>query len=170
VTAPKIIPSGQKLVGLVLPVMTVYHETRNLLDTLQQAHLENPAAHAIYSELGEGLARLVPQNFIDLYEPDRFVHIERYMKAMGIRAQRAALDFEKDRVKDRDVQPFQDSLNRLLENLSAYASREKRDAIEEFFWMIEEFKVSVFAQELKTAFPVSKKRLQTKLGQIERMI
>jgi ATP-dependent helicase HrpA len=36
--------------------------------------------------------------------------------------------------------------------------------------MLEEFKVSVFAQELKTAFPVSKKRLQSQLKQIERMV
>jgi ATP-dependent helicase HrpA len=36
--------------------------------------------------------------------------------------------------------------------------------------MIEEYKVSVFAQELKTAVPVSKKRLEKKLAQIKRMI
>jgi ATP-dependent helicase HrpA len=36
--------------------------------------------------------------------------------------------------------------------------------------MIEEYKVSIFAQELKTAVPVSKKRLQEKLSQIMRMI
>ena len=106
---------------------------------------------------------MMPENFIGLYDPDRLVHIERYMKAGGIRAQRAAVSFEKDRVKHKVIQPFQDSLNQLLKDLSAYASKEKRSAIEEFFWMIEEFKVSVFAQELKTAFPVSKKRLQDKL-------
>ena len=32
--------------------------------------------------------------------------------------------------------------------------------VEKFHWMIEEFRVSLFAQELKTAFPVSIKRLQ----------
>jgi ATP-dependent helicase HrpA len=35
--------------------------------------------------------------------------------------------------------------------------------------MVEEYKVSIFAQELKTAVPVSAKRLQQKLKQIERM-
>jgi ATP-dependent helicase HrpA len=35
--------------------------------------------------------------------------------------------------------------------------------------LIEEYKVSVFAQELKTAVPVSKKRLEKKLKEIERM-
>jgi ATP-dependent helicase HrpA len=36
--------------------------------------------------------------------------------------------------------------------------------------MIEEYKVSIFAQELKTACPVSKKRLEKKLAEINRMI
>jgi ATP-dependent helicase HrpA len=36
--------------------------------------------------------------------------------------------------------------------------------------MIEEYKISVFAQELKTALPVSQKRLSSKLKEIERMI
>jgi ATP-dependent helicase HrpA len=36
--------------------------------------------------------------------------------------------------------------------------------------MLEEFKVSVFAQELKTAIPVSAKRLDRKLKEIDRMV
>jgi len=36
--------------------------------------------------------------------------------------------------------------------------------------MVEEFKVSIFAQELKTPFPVSTKRLEKKLKEIERMV
>jgi ATP-dependent helicase HrpA len=141
-----------------------------LLSSLQLSLSANAADVSIFEELSEELARLVPENFLDLYEPDRFPHMERYIKAVGIRAQRAAIDFEKDRAKQNEIQAFQDSLNRLLADLSAHASDEKRGAIEEFFWMIEEFKVSVFAQELKTAFPVSKKRLQEKLKEIQRMI
>ena len=50
------------------------------------------------------------------------------------------------------------------------ATEEKRKAIEEFFWLIEEYKVSLFAQELKTSIPVSPKRLDKKLKEIERMV
>jgi len=44
---------------------------------------------------------------------------------------------------------------------------EIRQAVEEFRWMVEEFKVSLFAPELKTAFPISPKRLAEKLKEIE---
>jgi ATP-dependent helicase HrpA len=36
--------------------------------------------------------------------------------------------------------------------------------------MIEEYKVSLFAQELKTPFPISRKRLDARMGEIERML
>ena len=48
--------------------------------------------------------------------------------------------------------------------------KQKKKAIEELKWMIEEYKVSLFAQEIKTAFPISVKRLEKKLQEIERMI
>ena len=45
-------------------------------------------------------------------------------------------------------------------------SPEARQAMEESRWMIEEFKVSVFAQELGTACPISPKRLDEKLARV----
>ena len=61
-------------------------------------------------------------------------------------------------------------MNQLLKELSPSVSDEKRQAIEAYFWMVEEYKVSVFAQELKTAMPISAKRLEMKLGEIGRMV
>ncbi len=58
----------------------------------------------------------------------------------------------------------------MKKELSPHASREKREAMEIYGWMIEEFKVSLFAQELKTAFPISKKRLDEKKREIDRMV
>ena len=46
-------------------------------------------------------------------------------------------------------------------------SEEKNKKIEELFWMIEEYKVSLFAQELKTPYPVSPKKLDQLIHEIE---
>jgi ATP-dependent helicase HrpA len=116
------------------------------------------------------LVRLVPESFVNLYDMDRLAHLTRYIKCMEIRAQRAPVDFGKDQAKARDVKIFSDRLNKMIKTLSPNASNDKREALEEFFWMIEEYKVCIFAQELKTAVPVSKKRLEKKLAQIMRMI
>ena len=123
-----------------------------------------------YEDLIGELERLLPESFVNLYEMERLVHVERYIKSVQIRAQRAVVDFEKDQAKLKEVKTFSSSLDELVKALSPNASDEKRLAIEEFFWMIEEYKVSVFSQELKTAVPVSKKRLEKKLAEIKRMI
>jgi ATP-dependent helicase HrpA len=150
--ATNIITSAKQLIENVLPIVSAYDETRRLVYRLQQANPNNATAVQFFNNIIEELVRLVPENFIELYDPDRLVHIERYVKAVGIRAQRALVDFEKDQTKQHEVHP-----------------EEKRKAVEEYFWMVEEYKVSVFAQELKTDFPVSKKRLQDKLRQIENL-
>ncbi len=55
----------------------------------------------------------------------------------------------------------------IAENLPSFATEEKRKAIEDLVWMIEEYKVSLFAQELKTPFPVSRKKLGDKLKYVK---
>jgi ATP-dependent helicase HrpA len=57
-----------------------------------------------------------------------------------------------------------------MNGLSPHASPEKREAMDAYRWMVEEFKISLFAQELKTQFPISKKRLEEKKVEIERMV
>jgi ATP-dependent helicase HrpA len=61
-------------------------------------------------------------------------------------------------------------LETMLANLGTEDSEEKRAEVEEFFWLLEEFKVSLFAQELKTVVPVSEKRLKQKIDRIRRMV
>ena len=84
--------------------------------------------------------------------------------------ERAAVDAEKDRIKAQQFGQFAATLQQLLDSLSSSTSDEKRAAVEEYYWMLEEFNVSLFAQELGTAIPVSEKRLLKKLTQIQRML
>ena len=82
----------------------------------------------------------------------------------------AYTDLEKDRSRESLVAPLVDQLNRMLQSMDTSTSAEKRAAVESFFWTIEEYKVSVFAQEVGTDGPVSVKRLNRLIGEIERMV
>ena len=168
--SPIIISHGRELLDGCLPVLIAYHKVRRELEKLRLANLDNLTVQNFYEDLIGELERLLPESFVNLYEMERLVHVERYIKSVQIRAQRAVVDFEKDQAKLKEVKTFSSSLDELVKALSPNASDEKRLAIEEFFWMIEEYKVSVFSQELKTAVPVSKKRLEKKLAEIKRMI
>jgi ATP-dependent helicase HrpA len=127
-------------------------------------------AVSFFEELTRELERLVPQTFIAIYDIRRLDHLPRYIQAAAIRARRAGVDFEKDQAKASEIIKFTNGLNQLLKELSPAVSDEKRQAIEAYFWMVEEYKVSVFAQELKTAIPISAKRLDKKLKEIRRMV
>ena len=77
---------------------------------------------------------------------------------------------EKDRIKSYQLENFVKTIHEISKTLSPQSTKEKRLALEEFRWMVEEFKISLFAQELKTLFPVSRKRLEERREEIERMV
>ena len=168
--ADRILPEGERLQKAVIPVLEQYGETRDMLYRLELRHGQKPLLAEFLSEMRRSLERLVPQNFVMLYSRERLTHLPRYLKALYLRAERGVMDLDKDQKKAGQVKPFSDDLNRFLESLDQTASDEKREAVETFFWMIEEFKVSLFAQELKTPYPISAKKLKNQAEQIRRMV
>ncbi|MCK7469143.1 MAG: DUF3418 domain-containing protein [Desulfosudis oleivorans] len=58
---------------------------------------------------------------------------------------------------------------RFKDDISVDCPEEKKKLIEELFWMIEEYKVSLFAQELKTPYPVSPKKMNILIEEIEKL-
>ena len=168
--SPILISRGQDLLDHCLAVLKAYQNLRKEFDKLKRANPNNHAVQNFCKALIADLVRLVPESFVNLYDMNRLTHLIRYIKCMEIRARRALVDFEKDQAKAKNVKTFSDRLDKMIKSLSPDASSDKREALEEFFWMIEEYKVSIFAQELKTAFPVSEKRLEKKLAEIRRMI
>ena len=76
---------------------------------------------------------------------------------MLIRAERAAVNPAKDAEKARQILPFAQKLAALRARIDLTA--DQKQSLEEFRWLIEELKVSLFAQELGTSVPISSKRL-----------
>jgi len=103
----------------------------------------------------------MPARFLEGIGYERLPHLHRYLKALQTRAERAALNPVKDQERLRQVAPYQEALKNLQTKL--FPSAGVKQQIEMFRWMIEEFKVSLFAQELGTAMPVSAKRLDQQL-------
>ena len=169
-TRKQILSTGQALLENVYPVLEAHHATRTQLLHLRNTNPTHRPLHQFIDGLADALAHLIPSNFIDLYDDRQLVHLPRYLAAYALRAQRAAVDLEKDQQKDTGIKPFVEALNHILNHLDPRSSNKKKQALEDFYWLIEEYKVSVFAQELKTAVPVSKKRLAKKLKEIERML
>jgi ATP-dependent helicase HrpA len=155
---------------MVTQVLEAYSAVRTEIRQLETANRNKDLMLHFLAERREDLSKLVPENFITLYAPDKLVRILRYIKALSIRAQRGVVSLEKDRSRAKDVLDLSSTLADLIAQLSASASDTKRTAVEEFYWLLEEYKVSVFAQELKTAVRISKKRLIETSKDILRMV
>ena len=107
-----------------------------------------------YPNMKSDVDRLVPADFPARTPPEQLAQIPRYLRAVELRAERAGLNPLKDTEKARALEPFAGWESRVPEN--------KREA---FRWLLEEFRVSIFAQELGTAVPVSAQRLKA-LGEL----
>ena len=165
--SPLILERGASLKERVQAALEAYQQVQTALQTMSDLKgAEEDPSWPIRRDLED----LLPPKFLDRYDAERLSHIPRYLKAMQTRAQRAANNVEKHRLKSAQVEGFKAWLQQFKDNLAPHASDAKRDALDAFRWMIEEFKVSVFAQEIKTAFPVSAKRLEQKRKEIERML
>ena len=163
------IPRGIKLKEAVIPVIQSLDDTFRLIRLLERRSSAGNSAIPVLASLKNELNALVPENFIALYDIEKYADLVRYMKAIRIRAERAVSDPLKEQKKAEKVSPYVESLRHLLDELTPDVSEEKKKETEAFFWMIEEYKISVFAQELKTPYPVSQKKLNSKLSQIRRM-
>jgi ATP-dependent helicase HrpA len=143
-------------IGAVAPPAPPRAQTLSFL-----ALLGAPAAKRTTHPLAAELASLVSSRFLERIAYDRLTHLARYLKALLIRAERAALNPAKDQERLRQLAPYQDALKKL--QAQPPRSPEAQRQREAFRWMVEEFKVSLFAQEVGTAMPVSPKRLDQQL-------
>jgi ATP-dependent helicase HrpA len=123
-----------------------------------------PAKPVRVSPVEQELNALMPKTFLQSLPFDRLGDFVRYLKALRVRAERASVNPAKDQARSQLVLPYVEALNRLVS--CQPRERATQETLEEFRWMIEEFKVSVFAQEIGTAIPISPKRLDEQLAKL----
>jgi ATP-dependent helicase HrpA len=88
-----------------------------------------------------------------------FGQLPKYLRAAARRAQRLREDVVRDRRLEAEVAPHEAAWRALAADPGGSAGAELRA----LRWMIEEFRLSLFAQELRTLGPVSAKRLEAQV-------
>ena len=109
----------------------------------------------------EQLSYLVHPGFVSATPADWLPELPRFLKAAGLRLER----FQRDSLKDQQrAASITIPWNRCLERLRA------QDSAPEFIryrWLVEEYRVSLFAQELGTSAPVSEARLNAQWNRVQ---
>ena len=117
-------------------------------------------AEDIYDAVETQLAWLVFPGFLKAVPPERLKHYDRYLRGIRVRIDRARSNPSGDRTKESRVAPYWEQYREAI--LGKGPKIANRDALAEYRWMVEEFRVSVFAPEVRAAIPVSEKRLDAK--------
>ena len=114
------------------------------------------------ADIGQQLQRLVPKRFLVSTPYAQLQHFPRYLKAVQARIDKARADPARDAVKLGELRPQDQRFWRLLAERKGV-----QDArLQEVRWLLEELRVSFFAQELRTPQPVSLKRLDKAWAQL----
>lgn len=134
------------------------------LDALFGARAPSPTAAVAAPAPGAAeLEALAPRDFLRRTPFDRLPHLPRYLKALAIRLDRAVANPPRDRERAQQVQKYADILKAFQ---AGRGSEERAREVEALRWMIEEYRVSLFAQELGTAGTISPKRLDEQVAKI----
>ncbi len=108
------------------------------------------------SDATQQLARLMPKRFLIQTPWGRLQHFARYLKAITARLDKLRADPARDAARLAELRPLEQRYWRVLAERKGVAD----ERLDEFRWLLEELRVSFFAQELKTPQPVSVKRLE----------
>ncbi len=161
---------GQQFINTTLKLGKKYQSCFELIQKLSLQYQKKEKTFTALSDLFKNLKNLAPRNFLDIYTYKKITHLNRYIACITVRAQRAADNPIKEEKKILQLAKY----NRLLESLLSYLSQrstlEKSQKIEEFFWLLEEYKISLFAPEIRTAVKISAKRLDKFLSKLSTMI
>jgi ATP-dependent helicase HrpA len=142
--------------GIALPAQEIARSVQMALERLGriQAALPNAPATAA-ADIRSQLAWLVPAGFLLHTPAERLREFPRYLQAIEQRLEKAKADPRRDAQLAAEVAPLE---VRYRERVKA-----ERGALppgdDAFRWMLEELRVSLFAQQLKTRVPVSARRL-----------
>ena len=154
---------GRERLGLLIQELS--RLVRQILDEWTLIRKRLPAAKAwpaAVADIEAHLARLVTPQFVRDIDRDHLQHLPRYLKAHNVRLDRlksgGAAALSRDQAALADWTHLWQSYERRARELARNGVQDER--IAQFRWQLEELRVSLFAQELKTPLPVSVKRLE----------
>ena len=111
-------------------------------------------------DVKQQLARLLQPGFLARTPWERLQHFPRYLKAAALRLDKLRADPARDAQRMAELAPLEQAWKREAGGRARLGGAGRSAAeLEQFGWLLEELRVSLFAQELKTPVPVSPKRL-----------
>jgi ATP-dependent helicase HrpA len=150
----RLLEVGRELATLAAQILDAYHQV-----ALQLGKPTIPAFAVAIQDVRQQLAHLIPKDFLTTTPDAWLLHYPRFLKAILLRLQKlTTAGHSRDAAYMAELTPFWTAYLERLKHNRAHNIHDP--ALDHFRWMLEEFRVSLFAQELKTSIPISAKRLE----------
>ncbi|BAW80683.1 ATP-dependent helicase HrpA [Candidatus Nitrosoglobus terrae] len=147
---------------LIGEILSEYHQIcKKLNSNLPLAWLGS------INDMRSQLNHLVYLGFINQTPATQLPHFLRYLKAIKLRLSRLEENPSRDQQRQTEIKPLWLNYQQKLE--TQYKDKEDKTsaALANYRWMLEEYRVSLFAQELGTLYPISAKRLKNQWQEIK---
>lgn len=141
---------AQEIGKVLLIILNEYSALNKKLQALSKSFPECVA------DIQNQLNWLLPKGFLLKKPWEQLAHYPRYLKAAQIRLERVRNSVDRDKQLMKDVMDLQLHWVRASSQLKG----QEDESLSQFAWQLQELRVSLFAQELRTPMPVSVKRLQ----------
>jgi ATP-dependent helicase HrpA len=159
----KRIEEGRSRLNLIAQeVARAVHAVLQELANATRKLKDSRPAKDVADDIGAQLQRLVPKRFALDTPWAQLQHLPRYLKAITARLDKLRADPARDAKLMSEVRPLEQRYTRRLAELKGV----KDARLDDFRWQLEELRVSLFAQELRTPQPVSVKRLDKVWSQL----
>jgi ATP-dependent helicase HrpA len=145
-------PTVRDVLNRVERVLGALHDVRVALPAEP-----TPAQADAIADIHAQLDALLPTGFVNATGVTHLMDLSRYLTAIGRRLDRLPQGLNADRERMLRVHALEDAYHELVEALSP--SRANMDDVRDIARLIEEFRVSLWAQQLGTARPVSEQRI-----------
>ena len=135
---------AQEMQRLAATILAEHAQVQKRVAGVQKAYPQ------VAEDVKQQCARLLQAGFLARVPWERLQHFPRYLKAVALRLDKLRADPKRDIQRMAELAPLEQAWKR---------ERKSSLELEQFGWLLEELRVSLFAQELKTPVPVSAKRL-----------
>lgn len=152
----ELVPTANAIAELAYEVLAAYHGIRQRLGagphvgTTALADIDGQLRHLCYP----GFLSATPHRWL--------VHLPRYLKAIRLRLDKLGREPTRDQRRQEEVAPLWEAYLRRRAQ-----TQWEDERLQDYRWLLEELRVSLFAQELGTLRPVSVKRLRAAWARIE---
>ncbi|WP_280408512.1 ATP-dependent RNA helicase HrpA [Nocardia brasiliensis] len=155
---PDLTTAVARLVRLLVPILAQAHRV--------SAALADTAERDIADDVRDQLDNLVFPGFVSEWGSTRLRELPRYLQGAVARLEALPGSAVRDRQSMAELDRAIAAYDRLVHSLPE--NRRGAPAVTEIWWMLEEFRVSLFAQKLGTPYPVSAKRIERAIAAVRR--